>query len=287
MKTKGKLILATVFTFAMAISFATSALAGSPLKSLKSKSCPDFKPGTLCSAPSEPDCGDDCDNKPFCATDCWTTESGPAWSGATLSSQTNLLYCANATYANCHVAGPPWATGISSDNIPLPCKLSPDGKMADCKCQVFVGPSYVNMYGIMNLGVFYETVAVCGADGSKCQNITTCTSDGSGKCLGKVPPVCKYVAQQNAKDPENSLIPGADLISTFGFGFQDNYTSGSTSCNGRYAGCMTAPCKFIDDESAPDAGPRYAQCSCPVWHGDYTISQYGQSCDPGKGYVWE
>jgi len=278
-----KRIFSVTFIFAVFFVLTTSVIAGA---SLKSTLCPEFKPGTLCNSQSSPYCGDNCDNTPFCPTNCWTSKSGPAWSGATLNSQTNLLYCANATYANCHDSGPPWVTGTNPDNIPLPCKLSPDGKMANCKCQVFVGPSYVNMYGIMNLGVYYETVKVCGDDGSKCKNITTCTSDGSGKCLGKVPPVCKYIAQQNPNDPKHSLIPGADLISTFGFGMQANYPSGSTSCNGLYAGCMTAPCKF-EDESGPASGPRYAQCSCPTWNGDYTLSQSGQNCDAGDGYVWE
>ena len=42
----------------------------------------------------------------------------------------------------------------------------------------FKGPNYVNIDGIMNLGVYYETVAVYEKDGSKCKNLSTCKPDG-------------------------------------------------------------------------------------------------------------
>ena len=246
----------------------------------RSTLCPQFAPGTLCSS-QQPYCGDSCDNTPFCPTTCWPTESGPAWAGGG-DSNTYQLYCAEATYANCHYSGPPYPTGTNPENIPLPCKLSDDSKTANCKCQVFDGPNYVNLAAILNLGVYYETVEVCGSDGSKCQNASTCYP-GSTTCEGQIPPVCQYVAQQNASVPETSLLPGADLISTYGFGMSENYPSGSTSCeNSLVAGCMTAPCKYDSDNT------EYAQCICPVSFQDaFELSQSGQQCDIGRDYAWE
>ena len=241
--------------------------------------CPDITPGNLCTS-QQAYCGDKCGNTPYCATTCWTTSSGPPWSGGGSTDATAMLYCKSATYANCHYSGPPWPTGTNSDNRPLPCTLNASGTVADCKCPVFTGENYVNMYGILNLGVFYETVAVCGSDGSNCQNASNCPGDN---CTGAVPPVCKYIAEQNPDKPETSLIPGADLISTYGNAMQNNYPSGSTDCPaGFMAGCMTAPCQYDKDD------PDYAHCKCPTyWHDPVTLSQDKQRCDPGNGYVWE
>ncbi len=254
-----------------------------------SSDCPQFAPGTVCTDVS-PFCGDDCDNLPFCPTTCWTTSSGPAWSGAGVGSASNNLYCPEGTYANCHYSGPPWPTGTSSDNVPLPCKLNEDGTMASCKCEVFEGPSYVNIYAIMNLGVYYETIAVCGADGSGCLNMGNCPQGstlGNGDCTGTIAPACQYVAGQDPDNPETSLIPGADLISTYGFGMNTNYNSGSTSCeNILFAGCMTAPCQYADDGDST-SGTSYAYCVCPVSRGDISLAQCGQICDLGDQYVWE
>lgn len=251
-----------------------------------SSTCPTFEPGTLCSSQQPPYCGDSCDNYPFCPTTCWPTDAGPAWGGAEGSGQ-GMLYCAKAIYANCHYSGPPWPTGTNPDNIPLPCQLNEEGTLANCKCQVFEGESYVNISGIMNLGAYYETVAVCGSDGSSCQNITTCPPGSNGDCEGEIPPVCQYITGQSQGDPETSLIPGADLISTFGFDMEDNYPSGSTQCTDLLvAGCMSAPCQYDDTNS--ESGPQYAQCACPTSVIDsFSLSQSNQNCDPGEGYVWE
>lgn len=247
--------------------------------------CPQFEPGTLCSS-VEPFCGDDCDNTPFCPTTCWTSSSGPAWGGGGEGSTTNQLYCEKATYANCHFSGPPYPTGTNQDNIPLPCRLSDDNRSASCKCEVFTGPTIVNLTGIMNLGVYYETIAVCGEDGSKCQNMSNCPADGNNTCSGTVAPVCKYVLEQNPDDPSTSLIPGADLISTFGFEMQDDYPMGSTSCeNLLVAGCMSAPCTY---ENGEISGSKYATCECLTsFQESFSLSQDNQQCDIGPDYVWE
>lgn len=245
--------------------------------------CPGFAPGTPCLWQS-PYCGDDCGNLPFCLLTC---------EGASSGSETNLLYCESATYANCHYSGPPWATGTNPDNVPLPCQLNADNTVASCKCEVFEGPSYVHMNYILNLGVYYETVAVCGADGSGCQNQATCPPGTTGPCEGggEIPPVCKYVAQQNPNDPKTSLIPGADLISTYGYDMDEDYpdtSPTSTTCNELViANCMTAPCKY-ESAGADSSGARYATCACPTtFESSFTLSQDGQTCNLPEGYVWE
>lgn len=275
MKTNNR-ILAASAALALAVSLGAQEIPES------SSSCPGFAPGTPCLWQS-PYCGDDCSNQPFCFMTC---------QGASSGSETNLLYCQNATYANCHYSGPPWATGSSSDNIPLPCTLNADNTVANCKCPVFEGPNYVHMNYIWNLGVYYETVAVCGSDGSKCQNQVTCPPGTTGTCPGEVPPVCKYITQQAPDDPAVSLMPGADLISTYGYGMDQDYSDvspTSTTCNDLVvANCMTAPCKYEDADEGSPSGKRYAQCACPTMYASsYTLPQDGQTCNLPEGYVWE
>ncbi|MEY8673287.1 hypothetical protein AB9G22_02755 [Francisella philomiragia] len=234
-----------------------------------------------------PFCGDNCSNMPFYPTLCKPTEYGSAWSGGGATSATKQLYCAKATYANCHYSGSPKATGINSNNQAMPCKVSEDGKTANCRCKVFTGPNYVNIDGIMNLGVYYKTVAVCGKDGSKCKNLSTCLPDGRGDCKGVEAPVCKYIADQNTLDDNVSFIPGADLISTYGFDMNKDYDiakpgEGVKCQNIDVAGCMTQPCKY------EKGSKEYATCSCPITNmKTMMLSQKGVSCDLPKGYVWE
>ncbi len=257
--------------------------------SMESGICPEFQPDTVCTDVT-PYCGDDCDNLPFCPTTCWTTSSGPAWSGAGVGAESNNLYCPTGTYANCHYSGPPWPTGTSSENIPMPCELNEDGTMANCKCKVFEGPSYVNIYAIMNLGVYYETIEACGTDGSGCLNMGNCPQGstlGSGDCTGTIAPVCEYISGQDPNNAATSLIPGADLISTFGLGMDSDYNSGTTSCEDTlFAGCMTAPCQY-EENTGSASGSRYAYCACPVSRGAISLPQCGQICDLGDSYVWE
>lgn len=262
--------------------------------------------GTRCQ--TSPTCDTDCSNLPAVPTDCWTTEYGPAKADVVISSgntgirSTNMLACSKAKYALCFFSGPPTPTGKdcpgpNCTNQPLPCTVDRDNpKIADCTCKVFDSPYYVDINGILNLGVYYKTINVCGADGSHCFNLTNseiCSSSHPVPgCLSlKQAPVCDYVLNQRRADPSGSLWPNADLISTFGFQMEATHPLGSTPCpsagssrsKGPYAGCMTAPCTF---GTARDT----AQCKCPIYDGPYQVGQDNQTCaippSGGTAYVW-
>jgi hypothetical protein len=260
------------------------------------------KPTTIPPCPADPPCGDDCSNVPFKRTLCATTPYGPARANVVIGnplSSTNMLYCHGGSYALCFFSGPPDATGTNDDNRALPCVVSPDGTSANCTCQVYTsGPYYVDINSILNLGAWYETVAACGADGSGCANIVNCGQEGAPVpgCLQQtVPPVCKYLENQNRNDPSVSLIPHADLISAFSFKMDGDYQLGTSSCNGlgaTYAGCMTAPCFFPPGAPQPPQDGDPIQCECPLFTGDFQVGQFNQakncSIPPsnGKSYVW-
>ncbi|WP_200283668.1 hypothetical protein [Rhabdochromatium marinum] len=245
--------------------------------------CPQTMPGTLCSD-VKPFCEPFCSNLPYCIPDCYTTEAGPAWAGGG-QSQNDLLFCPYAEYANCHFSGPPYATGTDPSNVALPCEVQPGTTVANCTCEVVRGPNWVNLTAIMNLGAYYETIAACGEDGSNCVNMSTCPTGQEEACYtGTIAPVCKYVAYQDSRFPHLSLIPGADLISTYGLTMNSHYqTTDTTSCSNDYvAGCMTAPCYYTDDSQ------EYAQCECPITFSEsFQLSQGGVDCDLPAGYVWE
>jgi hypothetical protein len=251
-----------------------------------------------------------CSNTPFKPTNCWTTQYGPARADVILNPE-NLLYCTGSPsqYALCFFSGPPYRTGQKPDNPILPCVLH--GDVASCTCEVFTSagapagqpttPYFVDINGILNEGAYFQTVAACGHDGRKCANLHNCGKGGtkSGCSNYKQAPVCQYVNHQNPNDPSVSLIPKADLISTFSFAMNDSYKQGSTSCTGAsagvYAGCMTAPCFFGPDHKSPAKAGDKIQCECPTWNGPYQIGQSGQSCaiaspgiatPAGAKYVW-
>ncbi|NJL27119.1 MAG: hypothetical protein HC897_04145 [Thermoanaerobaculia bacterium] len=255
-------------------------------------------------------CGSECSNTPFQPTLCWTTPYGPARAnvirveqGQQATQSTNMLYCPNGDYALCFFSGPPDPTGKSgAGNKALPCIVEEGGKTALCTCRAFsAGPYFVDIHAIENLGAYYQTVDACGPEGQLCQNIANCgpTGDKAGCDNYKLAPVCGYVAGQNAANPDSSLIPGADLISTFSFamsGTDGGYTLGNTDCGAAaYAGCMTAPCSFLPNQGRPvsplDGQP--VECRCPIWSGPYQI---GQTLSPeqcaiphpvsGPTYVW-
>lgn len=233
--------------------------------------------------------GTTCDNYPFQATgDCWTTKHGPARADV-VDAPTNLLYCKQGAYALCYFSGPPTATGKDpKKNKPLPCELK--GDIANCTCQVYTtGPSFVDINGILNLGAYQQTVQACGPDGSGCANLHTCGKDGtkSGCDQLQQAPVCQYVQSQNPNDPTVSLMPKADLVSTFSStAMSANYQIGSTPCEGRYAGCMTAPCFFLKGAKQPPSNGDPIQCECPTFTGKFQVGQFHQQCDIGAGYVW-
>ena len=244
--------------------------------------------------PDPPPCGEDCTNYPFVATECWTTEYGPAKAdvivGGALTS-TNMLYCNGGAYALCFFSGPPDPTGTNPDNRSLPCVL--EGDIARCTCQAYTsGPYFVDINAILNLGAYYETVEACGQDGSGCANIANCGPDGTrpGCQEQKAAPVCRYVQNQNPDDPAVSLMPKADLVSTFSFAMDGDYRMGSIPCDGLYAGCMTAPCFFAEGTGEPPSDGAPIQCECPTYTGTYQVGQSGQECpiagDDGTMYVW-
>lgn len=240
-----------------------------------------------------------CSNYPFRATECATTDYGPARADVVLA-PTNFLYCNGGSYALCFFSGPPTATGKPRerhDNRPLPCELGADSSVADCTCQVYTsGPYFVDINGILNLGAYQQAVLECGSSGARCQNLAACGKDGTGShCAGlKVPSVCTYVANQDPDDPTGSLMPKADLVSTFSFAMHDDYLVGTTDCttveDPLYAGCMTAPCFFAPGAPQPPSDGDPIHCQCPTFAGPYQVGQFHQSCtiesDDGKSYVW-
>ena len=186
----------------------------------------------------------------------WTTNYGPAYRD-TVEAASNFVPC-TGQYALCFHSGPE----------PLPCVVEPNGRFADCKCTVGEGLNFVTISSILNYDVYLQTIAVCGVDGSNCVNQ-----------IDKAP-VCQ--AMKNG-----TLIPGADVISDFSPEITTTHThlletettpNGITHCSkGPYAGCMTAPCKITG---------AYAECSCPVFWGPFTILQSGIQCDLGNDLIW-
>jgi hypothetical protein len=243
-------------------------------------------PPTEAAGPKCPPCEGDCSNYPFQPTDCWTTQHGPARADV-VDGATNLLYCKDTPFALCFFSGPPTPTGTNpAENQPLPCVL--EGDTANCTCQAFKQASYVDINGILNLGAYQETVQACGQDGSGCANL-------KNRQLQEAP-VCKYVRQQSPNDPQASLMPKADLISTFSpTAMEPNYQVGKSpaqgDCEGRYAGCMTAPCFFPEGTKRPFSDGDLITCKCPTFTGKYQVGQANQQCeipssDGNNYYVW-
>lgn len=225
-------------------------------------------------------------NDVFQINDIMTTPFGPAY--ANIWTETaNFLACnppqaRQFSYALCYYSGPDEATGLSIDNPALPCVLSPDGKVANCKCYKLSTdiippqvPYFVDIHAILNRDIYDKTVEACGADGSGCASFTGITA-----------PVCDAINT-------NQLIPGADLVSVFSPVKKLDYFAGATNCNqpgSIYAGCMTAPCYDygeVDENNMP-----IVECSCPLFAGPFEIGQGPQQggqlldCDLGASNVW-
>jgi hypothetical protein len=219
----------------------------------------------------------------------WTTPFGPA--RADISTKpTNFLACKPPSgrkfaYALCFFSGP--AVG-SGGNPALPCKLSADGKSANCTCYKLTSEQYPNspyligINAILNLDVYLNTVKACGHDGTQC---------GHGSSV--TPPACTAAN-------DGLMMPEGNLISVFSLTKSSSYGKGSTQCpTGKYAGCMTAPCH---DAGATDAGGNpVVDCRCPIYDGPFEIGQAGMPCDANaltpsstsaasteapNGYVW-
>jgi len=188
----------------------------------------------------------------------WSTNFGPAFRDTVLG-DSYMLPC-TGQFALCFHSGAE----------PLPCKLTPDGKYANCTCTVGNATNYVLMTAILNYKDYQDTVTACGSDGSECATM------GSA-------PVC-------AKLPNGKLISGAELISTYDSEswqeLVDAIAAGAgsaTACDGTYAACMTAPCKLKKDGTAV--------CTCPVFHGRFQLLGTSNVCSlggnlvPSAGYV--
>ena len=152
-----------------------------------------------------------------------------------------------------------YASCFQSGAEALPCKLMPDGHFASCTCTVQDGLNFVVMTAILNDAVYRATILACGSSGRRCH-----TKDSA--------PVCRYLR-------DGRLIPGADVISDFSQDASDSVNGSApvTSCEGSFAGCMTAPCTFNDDGTA--------ECSCPVFHGRFKLAGSDQECTLGDDLV--
>jgi hypothetical protein len=184
----------------------------------------------------------------------WTTSYGPAYANILLQ-PSNFVPCRGGPFALCYYSGP------SSGSLDLSCKLTPDGKYANCQCfDIPYGVYFVDINAILNNSVYQSTITQCGADGSACATPNSA-------------PVCQSVNQ-------GTLMPGANMFSTFSFDCVPSNGLGQTSCaSAPYVGCMTAPC-------FETGNPSIVQCSCPVFDGPFQIGQNGQSCTLGGDLVW-
>lgn len=178
----------------------------------------------------------------------WTTNYGPAYRD-TMERPDAFVKC-SGRYALCFHSGAE----------PFPCRLTPGGRFANCKCTVEDGENYVLVSAILNFAVYQETINACGSDLSQCAETNSA-------------PVCTAIN-------EGRFIPGARLISTFSpdvFAILKALLEGGASsdlqiCTGKnpYAGCMTAPCrKTLSGD---------AECSCPVFYGPFQLTGEGAQC---------
>jgi hypothetical protein len=184
----------------------------------------------------------------------WTTTFGPAYANILLTGS-NFLPCRGGPFALCYYSGP------RSGPEDLSCTLTPDGLYANCNCfDIPYGVYFVDINAILNHSVYETTVAQCGNDGSQCTTLNSA-------------PVCHSINQ-------GTLIPEANLFSTFSFDCIPSNGIGQTGCTqAPYAGCMTAPC-------FKTGNPSIVQCSCPVFDGPYQVGQNNQACTLGDNLVW-
>ena len=141
------------------------------------------------------------------------------------------------------------------------CKLNGDGT-ADCGCQEFNGPSFVDVNNIIPPDVKEATKRSCPYGLISCPHMNEA-------------PVCDYVNRSDYSDQP------AGLISTFSSGAPKFIFEGTQSCPADpYANCMTAQCKR---ETAWDGSP--VTCRCPVGYDKHTIAKGVGSCQREDG-IW-
>jgi hypothetical protein len=201
-------------------------------------------------------------NKPFKLNTLPTTPFGPPWADILVKKE-NFLECKGVSIALCYYSGPGPTT---------PCV--PDGLgITNCTCyEIPAGQPYkVDINAILSFDVYLKIVAKCGKDGGNCQPTGTIEA-----------PVCEAINN-------NTLIPGADLISTFSTFLEKQLPINPTTCatSAAYAGCMTAPC-VRTGKTDPTTGLPLVQCGCPTFTGPY---QVGQTINPDQcvlqgTYIW-
>ena len=193
-----------------------------------------------------------------------TTSYGPAWADILLK-PSNFLACNNVAIALCYYSG-------AAANTTTPCTTD-GGNISNCTCyEIPAGkPYFVDINAILSLDVYQKTVKVCGADGSNCKP--------TGKHSA---PVCEAIKN-------NTLIPGAELISTFSLALEKQIPIKETSCPtpAAYAGCMTAPCKRTG-KTDPATGLPLVQCACPNYTGPFQVGTAinPDQCAPGNNMIW-
>jgi len=201
-------------------------------------------------------------NKPFKLNTLPTTRYGPPWADI-VEKPTNMLACdgKGTPIALCYYSGPGPTT---------PCTLDGRG-IANCTCYEIPSghPYLVDINAILNRDVYLRTVAKCGKDGSNCR------PTGSIEA-----PVCEAINN-------NTLIPGADLISTFSLYLEKQIPISMTSCAtpAAYAGCMTAPCKRTG-KIDPKTRLPLVQCGCPTFTGPYQVGTATDQCVLRGKHVW-
>lgn len=205
-------------------------------------------------------------NKPFKLNTLPTTPYGPAWADV-VTDKSNMVSCAGKVpIALCYYSGP---------NGPAPCNEDGLG-IANCTCYEIPSasqgnsqPYLVDINGILNEDVYLQTVKKCGKRGENCK--PTGSNDA---------PVCDAINN-------NTLIPGADLISTFSLYLEKQMPIQETSCPtpSAYAGCMTAPCKRTG-KIDPTTKLPLVQCGCPVYTGPYQVGTMTNECVLGGTNVW-
>jgi hypothetical protein len=198
-----------------------------------------------------------------------TTAYGPPWADI-LVQPSNFLECKGAAIALCYYSGPGPTTPCNPDGLGL----------ANCTCYEIPGghPYLVDINAILNRDVYLKTVAKCGKQGQNCR------PNGPLEA-----PVCEAINN-------NTLIPGADLISTFSLYLEKQAVTEKekeffivpTLCpTASYAGCMTAPCKRTG-KIDPKTGLPLVQCGCPTYSGPYQVGTHidQEQCVLGGNYVW-
>lgn len=183
----------------------------------------------------------------------------PAFTDILLTPE-NFVWCKGGPFALCYYSGP------DNGTTNLSCKLVPGERFANCRCfEIPWGAYMVDINAILNYSVYLETVELCGANGALC----------SGPENVNKAPVCHAVNN-------NTLIPDADMVSTFSFDCVPSDGLGSTDCGtSLYAGCMTAPCKRTSTKGI-------VECSCPTFNGPYQVGSTidSEQCLLGSDLVW-